>query len=222
MDIHRFGLCDRLALSLAGYLMSILYWVSVLLATGFILWRARRANVGPGTSAFWVHLTLAHGLLFKPLFMQLEYPSRELIELTLLPKISFEESIVANATGFKVRSRGMSRGVKYDGSIMDIHKLYDVDEVRALGGIVDYTVGPPLIKVFVLAEHEADAELREAALGEVHEKLLGQHVDRAGDLRLGLRGRLGDDELVDAAECDQRDHYGDDLLDHDCAPPCAR
>ena len=69
-------------------------------------------------------------------------------------KISFEESIVANATGFKVRSRGMSRGVKYDGSILEIQKLYDIDELRALGGIVDYTVGPPLIKVFVLAEHE--------------------------------------------------------------------
>jgi predicted homoserine dehydrogenase-like protein len=68
-------------------------------------------------------------------------------------KISFEQSIVANATGFKVRSRGMSRGRKYDGSIMEIHKLYDVDELRSLGGIVDYTVGPPLIKVFVLAEH---------------------------------------------------------------------
>jgi predicted homoserine dehydrogenase-like protein len=74
-------------------------------------------------------------------------------------KISFEQSIVANATGFKVRSRGMSRGRKYDGSIMDIHKLYDIDEARALGGIVDYTVGPPLIKVFVLAEH-ADPKQR--------------------------------------------------------------
>jgi predicted homoserine dehydrogenase-like protein len=68
-------------------------------------------------------------------------------------KISFEQSIVANATGFKVRSRGMSRGVKFDGSIMDIHKLYDIEELRALGGVVDYTVGPPLIKVFCLAEH---------------------------------------------------------------------
>jgi predicted homoserine dehydrogenase-like protein len=68
-------------------------------------------------------------------------------------KISFEQSIVANATGFKVRSRGMSRGLAYDGSIMDIHKLYDIEELRALGGIVDYTVGPPLIKVFILAEH---------------------------------------------------------------------
>jgi len=68
-------------------------------------------------------------------------------------KISFEQSIVANATGFKVRSRGMSRGLKFEGSIMDAPKLYDVEELRGLGGIVDYTVGPPLIKVFVLAEH---------------------------------------------------------------------
>jgi predicted homoserine dehydrogenase-like protein len=68
-------------------------------------------------------------------------------------KISFEQSIVANATGFKVRSRGMSRGLKFDGSIMDIHKLYDLDEVRALGGIVDYTVGPAGVKIFCLAEH---------------------------------------------------------------------
>jgi predicted homoserine dehydrogenase-like protein len=68
-------------------------------------------------------------------------------------KISFEQTIVANATGFQVRARGMSRGLKYDGSIMDAGKLYDVEEVRALGGVIDYTVGPPLIKAFVLAEH---------------------------------------------------------------------
>jgi len=68
-------------------------------------------------------------------------------------KISFEQSIVANATGFKVRTRGMSRGVKFDGNIMDIHKLYDLDELRSLGGIVDYTVGPAGVKVFCLAEH---------------------------------------------------------------------
>jgi predicted homoserine dehydrogenase-like protein len=74
-------------------------------------------------------------------------------------KISFEQSIVANATGFRVRSRGMSRGRRYDGSVMDIHTLYDIDELRALGGIVDYTVGPPLTKVFCLAEHP-DAKQR--------------------------------------------------------------
>ena len=68
-------------------------------------------------------------------------------------KISFEQTIVANATGFKVRSRGMSRGLEYRGDIMQIGKLYDIDEVRELGGIIDYVVGTPLTKVFVLAEH---------------------------------------------------------------------
>jgi predicted homoserine dehydrogenase-like protein len=74
-------------------------------------------------------------------------------------KISFEQAIVANATDFKVLTRGMSRGVQYDGSIMDIASLYDVDEVRELGGIVDYTVGPRDVKVFCLAEH-ADPKQR--------------------------------------------------------------
>jgi predicted homoserine dehydrogenase-like protein len=68
-------------------------------------------------------------------------------------KISFEQSIVANATGFKVRRRGMTRGQVYDGSIMDIHQLYDLDELRELGGVVDYTVGPAGVKIFCLAEH---------------------------------------------------------------------
>ena len=68
-------------------------------------------------------------------------------------KISFEQTIVANATGFKVRSRGMSRGVVYDGSPLELPSLYDIDELREIGGIVDYTVGPPLVKVFCLAEH---------------------------------------------------------------------
>lgn len=68
-------------------------------------------------------------------------------------KISCEQAIVANATGFVVRSRGMSRGLEYKDDILKIGKLYDIDEVRRLGGIVDYVVGTPLTKVFVLAEH---------------------------------------------------------------------
>jgi predicted homoserine dehydrogenase-like protein len=68
-------------------------------------------------------------------------------------KISFEQAIAANATGFKVQARGMSRGVPFDGSPLDLPSLYDVDEVRELGGIVDYTVGPSSVKVFCLAEH---------------------------------------------------------------------
>jgi predicted homoserine dehydrogenase-like protein len=68
-------------------------------------------------------------------------------------KISCEQTIVANATGFKVKSRGMSRGLEYRGDIMQIGKLYDIDELREIGGIVDYVVGTPLTKVYVLAEH---------------------------------------------------------------------
>ena len=68
-------------------------------------------------------------------------------------KISFEQSIVANATGFHVRSRGMSRGQEYLGDITTIGELYDIDELRELGGIVDYVVGTPHTKVYVLAEH---------------------------------------------------------------------
>ena len=68
-------------------------------------------------------------------------------------KISFEEAIVANATGFVVRSRGMSRGLEYRENIMEIGKTYDIEELRRLGGIVDYVVGTPLTKVYCLAEH---------------------------------------------------------------------
>ena len=68
-------------------------------------------------------------------------------------KISFEQSIVANATGFKVLSRGMSRGREYHGNILDIGFLYDADELRSLGGGIDYVVGAPLTKVYCLAEH---------------------------------------------------------------------
>ena len=68
-------------------------------------------------------------------------------------KVSFEQSIVANATGFQVLSRGMSRGQEYHGDIMTIGELYDIDQLRELGGIVDYVVGTPHTKVYVLAEH---------------------------------------------------------------------
>jgi predicted homoserine dehydrogenase-like protein len=68
-------------------------------------------------------------------------------------KISFEQAVVANATGFKVRSQGMSRGLEYRGDVMKIGSLYDIEELRSYGGIIDYVVGTPLTKVYCLAEH---------------------------------------------------------------------
>ena len=67
-------------------------------------------------------------------------------------KLSFEQAIVANATGFGVLTRGMSRGIDFSGDPMDLPSLYDLDELRAAGGIIDYTVGPRHVKVFCLAE----------------------------------------------------------------------
>jgi predicted homoserine dehydrogenase-like protein len=68
-------------------------------------------------------------------------------------KVSFEQAVVANATGFKVLSRGMSRGLDYHGDVLKIGEIYDLEELRRLGGAVDYVVGTPLTKVFCLAEH---------------------------------------------------------------------
>ena len=68
-------------------------------------------------------------------------------------KISFEQAAVANATGFKVLTRGMSRGREYTGDVLKIGELYDLETLRNLGGAIDYVVGTPLTKVYCLAEH---------------------------------------------------------------------
>lgn len=68
-------------------------------------------------------------------------------------KISFEQAVVANATGMGVACRGM-RGVEYRGHVEDADHLalWDADELRDLGGIVDYTLGAlPGAGVYVLA-----------------------------------------------------------------------
>ena len=52
--------------------------------------------------------------------------------------------ITVNATGFKVRSRGMSRGALYTGDVLKIGEIYDIEELHRLGGAIDYVVGTPL------------------------------------------------------------------------------
>ncbi|MEY2439044.1 MAG: hypothetical protein QOI34_429 [Verrucomicrobiota bacterium] len=71
-------------------------------------------------------------------------------------KISFEQACVANATGMSVEMRGM-RGGDFEGHVDELcHSgRYDVDRLRALGGVVDYTVkSKPGPGVFVLATHD--------------------------------------------------------------------
>lgn len=69
-------------------------------------------------------------------------------------KISFEQAIVANATGMTVERRGM-RGADHHGHVDELTGAYDVEALRAAGGVVDYVVGAkPGPGVFVLATHD--------------------------------------------------------------------
>ncbi|MEO0949537.1 MAG: Gfo/Idh/MocA family oxidoreductase [Cyanobacteria bacterium J06641_5] len=69
-------------------------------------------------------------------------------------KISFEQAIVANATGMRVAQRGML-GYDHRGHIDAATALYDVDRLKELGGIVDYVVGAqPSPGVYVFATHD--------------------------------------------------------------------
>ncbi len=69
-------------------------------------------------------------------------------------KVSVEQALVANATGMSVHRRGML-GRDHDGHVDELTGRYDVDELRELGGAVDYVVGAkPGPGVFVLATHD--------------------------------------------------------------------
>lgn len=55
-------------------------------------------------------------------------------------KISFEQACIANATGMKVAQRGML-GYYTDKHVDELKDLYNLEQLIALGGIVDYLVG---------------------------------------------------------------------------------
>jgi predicted homoserine dehydrogenase-like protein len=68
-------------------------------------------------------------------------------------KVSFEQTIVANATGMVVPKRGMF-GRDHNGHVDELTSMYDLDMLRELGGIVDYVVGAkPNPGIYCLAEH---------------------------------------------------------------------
>lgn len=67
-------------------------------------------------------------------------------------KVAFEQSCIANATGMKVAKRGML-GIQYDGHVDDMTSMFDLEQIRSLGGIVDFVIGSkPSPGVFVFAE----------------------------------------------------------------------
>jgi len=70
-------------------------------------------------------------------------------------KISYEQATVANATGMRVLQRGMSNGLEWPGHVDDLTRHYDVEELRRIGGAVDYVVGAkPNPGVYCLAAHD--------------------------------------------------------------------
>lgn len=75
-------------------------------------------------------------------------------------KISFEQAIVANAADFTIPRRGMN-GWYHDGHVDELVSRYSVDELRSLGGVVDYVVGSrPSPGVYVLATHDDPKQRR--------------------------------------------------------------
>lgn len=69
-------------------------------------------------------------------------------------KISFEQAIVGNGTGMRVARRGMG-GLDFRDHVDKLTAQYEVDELVAVGGIVDYVVGAqPGPGVFVFAKHD--------------------------------------------------------------------
>lgn len=72
-------------------------------------------------------------------------------------KVSFEQAIVANATGMQVGKRGMfGPTVEKSSSLSDVaHKIYPLDKLIEGPGLVDYVVGAePGPGVFVLGTHD--------------------------------------------------------------------
>ncbi len=69
-------------------------------------------------------------------------------------KVSVEQALVANATGMSVHKRGML-GMDHRGHVDELTGMYDLEELKALGGAVDYVVGSqPGPGIYVLATHD--------------------------------------------------------------------
>lgn len=69
-------------------------------------------------------------------------------------KVSLEQACIANATGMRVSKRGMN-GFESKGHIDKLTNLYDVEQLKEWGGIVDFIVGAePGPGVFVYASSD--------------------------------------------------------------------
>jgi predicted homoserine dehydrogenase-like protein len=75
-------------------------------------------------------------------------------------KVSFEQAIVANATGMTVAKRGMYGPTVQPGTpVQEVMALYPLEEISQGPGIVDYVVGAvPSPGVFVIGRHDHPAQ----------------------------------------------------------------
>ncbi|SHF62393.1 NAD(P)H-dependent oxidoreductase [Geodermatophilus nigrescens] len=69
-------------------------------------------------------------------------------------KVSVEQALVANAFGLTVPKRGLY-AMDHTGHVDELAQRYDVEELQALGGVVDYVVGAkPGPGVYVMGTHD--------------------------------------------------------------------
>ena len=79
-------------------------------------------------------------------------------------KVSYEQAIVANATGLRAPRRGLYAW-DHTGHVDELVHRYDRDELMAMGGIVDYVVGAaPSPGIYVIATHDEPYERKMLAL----------------------------------------------------------
>jgi len=143
-------------------------------------------------------------------------------------KISFEQAIVANATGMRVAKRGM-HGLKVPAGtpVRDAARLYPMEDLTEGEGIVDYVVGAePSPGVFVLGTQDHPAQrhylnLYKLGTGPLYCFYTPYHlchfevpntVARAalfGDAAIAPRGG----PLVDVVATAKRDLKADEVLD---------
>jgi predicted homoserine dehydrogenase-like protein len=82
-------------------------------------------------------------------------------------KMTAEQAVVANALGLTVSQRGMI-GREHHGHVDELTDFYDIDELRAHGGIVDYVVGArPSPGIYVLAEAQDENQAFFLDLGKL-------------------------------------------------------
>jgi len=82
-------------------------------------------------------------------------------------KVAFEQACIANATGMKVAKRGMNAFESKE-HVDDLTHLYNIDELRELGGIVDFIVGAkPGPGVFVYATTDDPHKIKYLEYGKL-------------------------------------------------------